>query len=174
MIYKVLKERHGKIVLPFFILGLCGLVIEISYRAVMGGMVGFHGLSYISLMGYTSIWMIAVYGFGGMTLSVLNEVPRFYNMKMIWQTVIGGVMLSVVELIFGVILNMWLGLNLWDYSDSFLNLWGQICLLNSVLWIIATPLFIFICDYVGWALYRENEAWNYRFYNNYIDIIKRR
>ena len=173
LISEIFRNKSGKIIMPLFIFGLIGLCIEIIYRAFYGSMVGFYeDLSYMSLMGYTSVWMVTVYGFGGMALSVINEVPKYYNLKMIWQMLIGGFALIVIELIFGVIFNICLGLYLWDYSDKFMNLWGQICLFNSVLWVIATPFFIFVCDYVGWALYRENEAWHYRVYDNYIDIFK--
>ena len=35
--------------------------------------------------------------------------------------------ITAVEFVFGVIFNIWLGLNVWDYSDEPLNFLGQIC-----------------------------------------------
>ena len=82
---QVLKDKKGKIILPFFIFGLCGLVIEVCFRASFGAMVGFDNLSYVSFMGFTSVWMILIYGFGGIILSIINEVPKYYNLKMKYQ-----------------------------------------------------------------------------------------
>jgi hypothetical protein len=41
IIFKILRNKKGKIILPFFIFGLCGLVIEVCYRAAAGAMVGY-------------------------------------------------------------------------------------------------------------------------------------
>ena len=48
----------------------------------------------------------------------------------------GAAVITSVELIFGCICNLWLRMNVWDYSYIPLNLEGQICLLYTVLWAI--------------------------------------
>lgn len=171
IICNIIKDKKGKITLPFFIFGLCGLTIEVIYRAVSGSMIQY-GYEYQSFMGFTSILMIIVYGAGGTVLSIINEIPKYYSLKMIYQTIIGGFALILTEFIFGVLFNIVLRLDLWNYTRyAVLN---QICLFNSILWFLATPLFIFICDYVGWCLYRENEEWHYTIFQNYVDLIKLR
>ena len=42
---------------------------------------------------------------------------------------------TVVEFIFGVVFNLWLKMNVWDYSNMPFNLLGQICPLFSLMWV---------------------------------------
>ena len=44
-------------------------------------------------------------------------------------------LITAVEFAFGVVFNLALGWNVWDYSDRALNLWGQVCPLFFFLWI---------------------------------------
>lgn len=43
---------------------------------------------------------------------------------------------TAVEFIFGVIFNLMLKMNVWDYSGVPMNLLGQICPLYSLLWVL--------------------------------------
>ncbi|MBQ3003172.1 MAG: hypothetical protein IJD82_05525, partial [Clostridia bacterium] len=43
-----------------------------------------------------------------------------------------------VEFVTGLIVNHWLHLSVWDYSDVPLNLLGQICLPFSLVWFVIT------------------------------------
>ena len=43
------------------------------------------------------------------------------------QALVCALLVTAVELAAGVILNIWLGLDIWDYSHLPFNLWGQIC-----------------------------------------------
>lgn len=169
---ETIKSKKGKIILPFFVLGLCGITIEVLFRAMTGEMGNYSNLSYLSFCGYSSVWMIIVYGFGGIALTILNEIPKFYNLKMVYQMFLGGGVIIIVEFMFGVIFNIVLKLNLWNYE--YFSILGQINLVNSALWILATPFFIWLCDFIGWALYRENEDWHYEVWQNYADIINGR
>ena len=60
-----------------------------------------------------------------------------------------------MELVAGVILNIWLGIGVWDYSHLPLNLWGQICLTYSLIWVVLSAVGIFLDDYLRWKLYGE-------------------
>ena len=51
------------------------------------------------------------------------------------QMLISCAMITTLELISGLIVNVWLGLGVWDYSDQPFNLMGQICLKASCIWI---------------------------------------
>ena len=48
----------------------------------------------------------------------------------------------------GLILNVWLGLDIWDYSNLPLNLCGQICLWYSALWYVLCLVFIPVFDWL--------------------------
>jgi uncharacterized membrane protein len=43
--------------------------------------------------------------------------------------------ITAIELVFGLIFNLWLGMNVWDYSDMPFNLLGQICPSFTLLWV---------------------------------------
>ena len=53
--------------------------------------------------------------------------------------------ITAVELVFGVVFNLLLGWDVWDYSDRTLNLWGQIFPLFFFLWIGVSYLAIRLC-----------------------------
>lgn len=50
------------------------------------------------------------------------------------KCLLGALIITAVELIFGVIFNIKYNMGVWDYSNMPLNLLGQICLPFSVLW----------------------------------------
>lgn len=52
------------------------------------------------------------------------------------RALIGAAAITAVELFFGCILNLWLRLDVWDYSALRFNLYGQICLRYSFLWFL--------------------------------------
>ena len=50
----------------------------------------------------------------------------------------GGIILAAfycLELVFGLVFNRALGMGVWDYSRVPLNLWGQICLPFTLIWL---------------------------------------
>lgn len=47
----------------------------------------------------------------------------------------GAGIITGVELVFGLIFNRALGMGVWDYSRVPLNLWGQICLPFTLIWL---------------------------------------
>lgn len=50
------------------------------------------------------------------------------------QCLIGTLITLVIEFVSGYILNIKLGLDIWDYSSIPFNLMGQICLPYGILW----------------------------------------
>lgn len=63
---------------------------------------------------------------------------------LLYRCMLGGIAVTSVEFVFGVIFNLILKKNIWDYSKIPFNIGGQVCLLYTVLWsflsIIAIPL----------------------------------
>ena len=94
-----------------------------------------------------------------MLIGGVNQIPKFYNLKMWVQSLIGTLIVTSVEFIFGIVLNVLLGLSLWDYSDMMFNVMGQVCLLYAVLWFLLMPLAIWLEDYIRWAFWREGEKY---------------
>lgn len=71
----------------------------------------------------------------------------------IWlQAACCAALVTVVELAAGVVLNIWLGLGVWDYSGLPGNLWGQICPQFALLWLVLCLLFIPVFDWLRYAV----------------------
>ena len=61
-------------------------------------------------------------------------------------------LVTATELIAGLILNVWLGLGVWDYSDLWGNLWGQICPQFAAIWWGLCLVFIPVFDWMRYAV----------------------
>lgn len=71
----------------------------------------------------------------------------------LWMQAAGcAVLVTATELIAGLILNVWLGLGVWDYSDLCGNLWGQICPQFAAIWWGLCLVFIPVFDWMRYAV----------------------
>ena len=115
--------RRIKRYLAFFIIGALGyLAIEIIWR------------------GHTH-WSMALAG--GLSFVIFSLVAEgFSDMPIIVKAVLCAVGVTAVELLFGVIFNMALGMRVWDYSGMPFNFLGQICPQFSLLWVGLALLFL--------------------------------
>ncbi len=68
------------------------------------------------------------------------------------QAAVCAALVTAVELAAGMLLNVWLELNVWDYSAMAFNLWGQICPQFSALWWALCLVFIPVFDWLRWAV----------------------
>lgn len=68
------------------------------------------------------------------------------------QALACAILVTIVEFISGLILNVWLGLGIWDYSGLRWNLFGQICLQFAVLWWALCAAFIPVFDWMRYAV----------------------
>ena len=81
--------------------------------------------------GYTHWSMAPV---GGICVLLINAVDSMHK-NVLLKMLLCGLGITAVEGIGGLIFNIYLQMNVWDYSDLYLNLFGQICLLFTVFWI---------------------------------------
>lgn len=63
---------------------------------------------------------------------ILDELDK--PLKKWQQVIIGTAVATALEFVAGVIINLWLGLNVWDYSHLSGNVLGQICPQFTVAW----------------------------------------
>lgn len=87
---------------------------------------------------------------------LLNEVMS-WDTKMWTQMLICTVLITVVEFLSGIILNIWLGLGIWDYSNMPLNILGQICVPFSLLWYFLSAAAIILDDYLRYWFFGEEK-----------------
>ena len=66
---------------------------------------------------------------------------------------IGALIVLAVEFASGCILNLWLGLGIWDYSNQPGNVLGQICPAFGLLWFFIMPLAIWAEDTARWLIW---------------------
>ena len=107
--------------------------------------------------GWTHISMLIVGGIAAFFIGKLNEHPTFYNRKMWQQCIIGTVIILVLEFVSGVILNIWLQLEIWDYSNTWGNILGQICIPYAVMWFLLVPFNIYADDYLRYKFFGEEK-----------------
>ncbi|WPC40610.1 putative ABC transporter permease [Clostridium sp. JS66] len=107
--------------------------------------------------GWTHISMLVVGGLAAFLIGRLNQHPKFYDRKMWQECVIGTLIILILEFTSGMILNVWLGLGIWDYLNEPFNLYGQICLPYVVLWFFLVPFCVFVDDYLRYKLFGEKK-----------------
>ena len=94
-----------------------------------------------------------------LALAILLAVPmeRFgaelpWKMSLLLQAVICACGITIVELAAGVVLNIWLGLGIWDYSAMPWNLLGQICPQFFLVWIALSMFGIVMLDWMRYTI----------------------
>ena len=104
-----------------------------------------------------SHWTMAVVGGICFILcGLLNEV--FTWESTIWfQMLICSLIITAVEFISGLILNIHYGLAIWDYSNIPFNILGQICLPFTILWFFISAAAIILDDYLRYWWFGEEK-----------------
>jgi len=96
-----------------------------------------------SLIGFSSGWMCIIGGISGLSLfGIYKLINKRFNI--FFASILGAVIINIIEFISGVILNLNFKLNIWDYSNQYFNLLGQICLSHSFIYLL------FICPVSFW------------------------
>lgn len=96
--------------------GLCYGILEILWR------------------GSTHISMFLV---GGLCFLLITatDISRFLGDSLLLEAPVCAMIVTAVELASGIMINLRMGLGVWDYSSIPLNFMGQICLPFSLIWL---------------------------------------
>lgn len=111
--------------------------------------------------GYSFLAMAGCGGLCFIICGVLNEKDRC--MTLVLQMAIAACGITAIEFIFGLILNVWLGLGMWDYSNMPGNILGQICPQFMVLWFFLSAVGIFLDDLIRWRIFGEEKPYYHLF-----------
>lgn len=129
-----------------------------GYQALVLGCIG--GAVYMAVellwRGHTHWSMGVLGGLCFVAIGLLNE-RLSWSLPLLIQALAGAAMVTVAELVAGVILNLWLDLHIWDYSSLPFNLWGQICLWYSLLWIPLSVAAVLLDDWLRYWLWGEEK-----------------
>ncbi len=99
-----------------------------------------YGLMELLWRGYTHPSMLTA---GGICFTFFGFLSEKMKKKSIYfKALIGGAFITGIELIFGIVFNIILRKNVWNYSRLPLNLGGQICVLYSAFWTVLSFAFI--------------------------------
>ena len=105
-----------------------------------------YSLMEISARGFTH-WTMTLTG--GIILTILYEMFTGLRSVPFWQKcILGCLIITSVEFTVGVIVNIILGWNVWNYSDMPFNILGQICLPFTVLWFFLCIPAGFVCGII--------------------------
>lgn len=128
--------------------------LKYTFLFLVGGF-AYGGIEILS-RGHSHISMLIAGGICFVLIGLLNEIfPR--NMAIISQMAISACIITAVELISGVIVNLWLKLNVWDYSNQPYNILGQVCLLYTNYWFFLSLFAILLDDYLRYFLMKEEK-----------------
>ena len=120
----------------------------------------FGGSFYVTLeviwRGYSHWSMLVLAGLVFIAIGLLNKVWG-WETGLILQMAVGTMMATVGEFITGCIVNIWLGWNVWDYSELPFNFLGQICPQFIALWFPISLVAIVLDDVIRWRFYDEGK-----------------
>jgi uncharacterized membrane protein len=106
--------------------------------------------------GYSHISMFIAGGICFLLIGELNERGS-RDLSLLEQMAISAVIITLVEFITGLIVNVWLKLDVWDYSELPFNIRGQVCLPFTFIWFFLSLLAIFLDDYLRYFLMGEEK-----------------
>lgn len=88
-------------------------------------------------------WTMGV--LGGVCFAAIGLLDETWpDMPVCNQAILGALIVTAAELVVGLIVNVWLGWGVWDYSTMPLNIIGQVCLPYTLLWVLLSAIAIVI------------------------------
>lgn len=107
--------------------------------------------------GYSHFTMFLLGGICFILIGLINERSNTSHLPLITQQAIATLIITTLEFISGLILNLWLRLNIWDYSSLKYNFMGQICLRFSIIWFFLSLPAILLDDFIRYYLFGEDK-----------------
>lgn len=134
-----------KKILQYFILFCVGAVLYYSIECIWRG----YSFGSMGILGGISLILVGA----------IND--NAFTMKMpIWlQMIIGGLIITTLELIFGLIFNS--DYKIWDYRNLSFNFKGQICLLFYFIWCFLSLIAIVLQDYLNYFFFEKEKPHYY-------------
>lgn len=106
--------------------------------------------------GYSHWTMFALGGICFVLIGCLNDFYT-WEMALISQMLISAIIITVLEFLTGLVVNIWLGWGVWDYSRMPYNILGQICLLYTNTWFLLSLAGILLDDWLRHWIFKEEK-----------------
>lgn len=130
------------------------LIFKYILLFIIGGSI-YYNIEIIS-RGYSHISMFILAGIVFICMGLINEIIS-WNTSLLLQGLYGTIISTIGEFITGYIVNICLGLNVWDYTNLPFNILGQICLQYSFIWFGLSLLGIILDDYIRYFIFHEEK-----------------
>ena len=105
-----------------------------------------YGAIEILWRGHTHPSMLLAGGIAFFVIFALNL--RHDAASILLKSIACALTIITVELLFGLIFNMLLGMNVWDYSGKKFNFYGQICFEYALYWLVLSTVICAIFTFV--------------------------
>ena len=127
-------------------------MIKLFLLFLMGGMIYF--AIEVAFKG-DSHWSMFIVG--GMAFLFIGGINNYfdYDMPLVQQMLCSAIIITFLELVSGLIVNVWLGMEVWDYSNIPLNFMGQICPRFFLIWYFLSLAGIFLDDFFRYRMFGE-------------------
>ena len=104
--------------------------------------------------GYTH-WSMGI--LGGIALILVGIIDELTteDLPLLVQAPIASIIITLLEYYAGCILNIKLGMDIWDYSDLPLNVDGQICIYFSLAWMVLGMVAVVIDNFIRHYFFGE-------------------
>ena len=129
-------------IILFLVYGIIYEFIEVVYKG---------GFQYLNLS------MFLTGGACGCIIGALNECVFTREMSIVKQVLIGGSIVTVFEFFVGCYVNLYLHMNVWDYTGIPGNILGQICLPFFFAWCGLSFICIFLDDCLRSLLFKKDK-----------------
>ena len=126
----------------YFILGIIGGAIYVLLEML------WRGFSHWTMFLLGAVCFILI--------GLVNEVFEWDTLLLL-QMPFGCAIITALEFITGCIVNLWLGWEVWNYSQYKFNVLGQISLRSSVGWYFLSLVGIFLDDWLRYKLFGEEK-----------------
>lgn len=128
--------------------------LKLLVLAVIGGAI-YVGIEML-WRGHSHPSMFILGGLCFVSIGLINELFP-WDLGIVWQALLGGTLVTCLEFITGVIVNIWLKLGVWDYSGLPLNILGQVCLPFYFAWVSLSVVAIVFDDYLRYWFFGEEK-----------------
>ncbi len=133
--------------------------LQTTFKYLFLFLIGGFAYFYIEILfrGYSHFSMIIC---GGLAFIFCGGINQLFpgKVSVLTQMILSSFIITGLEFITGYLVNICLNWNVWDYSNLPYNLHGQICLAYSLIWLLLSPLCIFMDDLIRWKIFDEPQS----------------
>ena len=120
---------------------------------VVGG-AAYYGIEIVA-RGFSHWTMFLAGGICFVLVGIINEITP--KIPLLQQMILSAAIITAIEFVSGCILNIWLGLNIWDYSDEVGNVFGQICPSHTLYCFLLSLVGILVDHYIRHYFFGEEK-----------------